>query len=127
MLLRKILKKERSKEKNCDFCQIPYIFIDFEKDITNNIFDEVLLWEYHRKLFFHLQQIFHPDKTALCCFLDDEFHYRGRNWYTGETWSVSQSESIAYSKKLKLDELKKSGCVLFFKRKNKKVQYIKYI
>ena len=67
----------------------------------------MFLWEHHRKLFFHLQQIFDTDKTALCCFLDNEFHCRDRDWYTGETWSVSQSESIAYSEKLKMDGLKK--------------------
>ena len=50
----KYYKKKGSNEKNCDFCQIPYIFSDFEKDITKNIFDEVFLWEYHRKLFFLL-------------------------------------------------------------------------
>ena len=34
--------KKGSKEKDSDICQIPYIF------------DEVFLWEYHRKLFFLL-------------------------------------------------------------------------
>ena len=108
LLLRKILLKKGSKEKNSDICQIPYIFY------------EVFLWEYHRKLFFLLQQIFDADKTALCCFLDDKFHYRGRDWYTGKTWSVSRSESIAYSKKLKMDELKKIGWSFSSRKKIKK-------
>ena len=43
----------------------------------------------------------------MVCFLDDEFHNRGRDWYTGETWSVFQNELIAYSEKLKMDGLKK--------------------
>ena len=50
-IAKNIIKKKESKEKNCDLCQIPYIFIDFEKDITNNIFDE------------------DTDKTAVCCLL----------------------------------------------------------
>ena len=100
-ITKNILKKE-SKEKNSYICQIPYIF------------DEVFLWEYHRNFFFLLQQIFDTDKTALCFFLDDKFHYRGRDLYTGKTWSVSKSESIAYSEKLKMDELKKRWLVIFF-------------
>ena len=119
--------KKGSNEKNCDFCPIPYIFSDFEKDITKNIFDEVFLWEYHSKLVFHLQQVFDTDKTALCCFLDDEFHYRGRGWDTEETWSVSQIESIVYSEKLKMNELKKSASVFLFQKKSKKTVYKIYI
>ena len=55
-----------------------------------------------------MHQIFNVDKSALYCFLDDEFHYQGREWRIGKTWSVSQTESINYTEKLKLDELKKS-------------------
>ena len=52
-------------------------------------------------------QVFSADKSALCCFLNDEFHYQGRDWRSGETCSVSKTESIDYTEKLKLDELKK--------------------
>ena len=111
----KNIMNKRIKGKSCDLCQIPYIF------------DEVFLCEYYRKLFFHLQQIFDTCKTLLCCFLDDEFHYRGRDWYKRKTWSVSQSESIAYSEKLKMNEINKSDWVPFFQKNNKKLQYAKYI
>lgn len=63
------------------------------------MFNESFLWEYHSKLNFHLQQVFDTDKTALCCFLDDDFYYTGRDWHTGEIWRVSQTELIEYSKK----------------------------
>ena len=58
-------------------------FLRFEKDI-NNMFNEPFLWEYHSKLDFHPQQVFDIDKTALCCFLDDDFYYTGTDWHTGE-------------------------------------------
>ena len=51
------------------------IFCNFEKDIEKNWFDDAFLWEYHGRLAFHLNQVFSADKSALCCFLDDEFHY----------------------------------------------------
>ena len=41
------------------------------------MFNEPFLWEYHSKLDFHPQQVFDIDKTALCCFLDDDFYYTG--------------------------------------------------
>lgn len=88
------------------------------------MFNENLLWAYHNKLVFHLQNIFEIDKSATCyCLLDDQFYYRGRNWYTGKTWSVSLSQSIDYSEKLKMDEAKKS-CWGLFPRKIKKCTYI---
>ena len=100
--------KKRPTEKNCEICKIPLIFGNFEKDLEKNWFDDVFLWKYHSQLFFHLYQIFNVDKSALYYFLDDEFHYQGRDWRRGKTWSVSQTESINYTEKLKLDELKKS-------------------
>ena len=65
------------------------------------------LWEYHNKLNFHVQVIFMIDESALCCFLDDEFQSRRRDWYTRETWNVSLSDQIEYQEKLKIDEIKK--------------------
>lgn len=44
-------------------------FCDFKKDLSNNMFNENLLWAYHNKLVFHLQNIFEIDKSATCyCF-----------------------------------------------------------
>ena len=35
------------------------------------------------------------------CFLNDEFEYSSRDWYTGENWSVKLKDSIEYSNYLK--------------------------
>ena len=64
------------------------------------------------------------DKSALCCFLDNEFDYRERDWYTGETWNVSLSEQIEYQEKLKMEEEKKKCWGPFLREKrNKKNVY----
>ena len=103
----KNMEKKRLEEINCELCRITIIFADFEKDIYENMFNDVFLWNYHSKLIFHLCQIFEIEKAALCCFLDDEFHYRGRDRLTGKTWSISQTEPLKHEMKLKLEELKK--------------------
>ena len=94
------------KRNKMRFLSYSIYFWRFEKDINNNMFNESFLWEYHSKLDFHLQQVFDIDKT-LCCFLDDNFYYTGRDWHTGEIRRVSQTELIEYRKKLKMDEIKK--------------------
>ena len=91
-----IRKRKTSNEKDCQLCQILLIFCDFEKGLKNNMFNKNFLWEYHNKLTFHLQKIFEMDKSVLCCFRDNGFHYRGRDWYTGETWNISLSEQTEY-------------------------------
>ena len=101
------MEKKRLEEINCELCRIPIIFADFEKDIYENIFNDVFLLNYQSKLIFHLYEIFETDKAALCCFLNDEFHYRGRDRLTGKTWSISQKESLEQGMNLKLEELKK--------------------
>lgn len=98
--------KKRSNKKNCPLCQIPFIFSGFE-DLSNNMIEEKTIWKYHKKLLFHLQGIFDFDKTALHCFLDTEFQYKDRDWYTGETWRVSFSDQLDYEEKIKLNEAKK--------------------
>ena len=99
--------KKMPNKKNCPLCQIPAIFSNFERDLENNMLDESFLWSYHEKLIFHLQEIFDTDKSALCCFLDDKFYYRGRDWRTEETWSVSLSKQIDYQEKIKKDKARK--------------------
>ena len=64
------------------------------------------------------------DKSALCCFLDNGFDYRARNWYTGETWNVSLSEQTEYQEKLKMEEEKKSVGALSSGKKGTKKMYI---
>ena len=67
------------------------------------------------------------DKSALCCFLGNEFHYRGRDWYTGETWNVSLSKQIEYQEKLKMDEEKKGVGALSSRKKGIKKMYINLV
>lgn len=69
--------------------------------------EEKTIWKYHKKLLFHLQGIFDFDKTALHCFLDTEFQYKDRDWYTGETWRLSFSDQLDYEEKIKLNEAKR--------------------
>ena len=59
------------------------------------------------RLIFYLQEIFETYKTALCCFLDAEYHYRGSDQQTGETWNVSLSKQIALEEKIWLKDEKK--------------------
>ena len=70
------------------------------------MFNKSFLGSYNSKFVFHLQEIFDTDKSALCCFLGDEFYYHGRDWRTGETWSISLSKQIDYQEKIKKDEAK---------------------
>ena len=84
--------KERKKhptKRTAHFVKFLWSFVTSKRTWEKNMFNEKFLWDYHNKFIFHLQQIFEMDKSALCCFLDNEFHYRGRDWYTGKTWNVS--------------------------------------
>ena len=80
--------------------------------------------DYHKRLIFHLQEIFETDKTALCCFLDAEYHYRGRDWQTGETWNFPLSEQIEFEEKIWLDNEKKTTAGTIPTRKIKKAMYL---
>ena len=71
------------------------------------MFNEKFLKDYQSKLYYHLQELFYVNIESLYCFLLDEYTYKGRDWYTGETWSVSLSDSIRYQEKIKMDEIKK--------------------
>ena len=73
------------------------------------MFSEGYLRNYHLKLIPYLNKRFFQNKSSICCFLDDEYTYRGHDWYSGETWSVSLSESIKYSEKIKMDEIKRKN------------------
>ena len=95
-------------------CQVSYIFIDFERDLSFNMLNEKLLWQYHEKLMFHLEEIFL--KSALDCFWDTKLHHKRRDSYTGETWCVSFSDQIEYETKIKIDEFQKKGFGAFKKK-----------
>ena len=79
------------KKLKCQLCVIPTIFLEFEKDTEKTMFDIDFLYSYYSKLCFQLNQIFDEDKTAAECFLHSEYKFRGRDWTSGETWSVSLS------------------------------------
>ena len=84
------------------------------------MFNEVFLWDYNKRLIFHLQAIFETDKTALCCFLDTEYRYGSRHWQIGETWNVPLSEQIEFEEKIWLGNEKKTTAGTIPTRKIKK-------
>lgn len=96
-------------EKKCQTCVIPMVFSNFEKDIDSNLFDVNFLHDYYSKLDIHLNQMFDEKKGVVCCFLHQEFEHKGRDWTTGRTWSVSFTDSIRWSKKIKIDQMKAKG------------------
>lgn len=91
-------------ENNSPLCQVLVIFSNFEKDLSDNMFDESFVWWYHGKLVFQLQEIFEMYKSALCCFLDNETQSTCRDWYMGETWSISLRDQIDYEEKFKVNK-----------------------
>ena len=84
--------------KKCAFCEIQTVFSGFEKTICENRKNLVACPKRHLPL---LMRIFEEDKTAVDCFLDDEYVYTERDWYTGETCCVYLRESIDYSNSIK--------------------------
>ena len=75
--------------KNCcinnfNFCQIPEIFSEFEKDLDIFQFDFNYLKKYHSRLVPFLIEIFKADESACECFLNDEFTCSGRDWNNGK-------------------------------------------
>ena len=54
------------------------IFSGFEKDLDVNEFNHFLVSD-HSKLIEHLIEIFRLDKSAVSCFLSQEFEYSGRD------------------------------------------------
>ena len=80
-------EKEEKNEK-CTICKLQMIFNNFEEDLNKNMFDEEFLYDYNTRLKYNLIELFETNKCALCCFLGDKYHYRGRDWTTGYTWNV---------------------------------------
>ena len=98
------------------FCQISLIFSDFEEDLSTNQFDWNFLKAYHEKLMFHLDEVFTVDKSTTEYFPDDDFVYKGRDWWMGGNWNVPLLEQIEYQTKIKIDQEKKKYWVIFFKK-----------
>ena len=50
---------------------------------------------------------FEKEKSAICCFVGEEYRYTGRDRYAGRRWCVSQTKFIEHTMKNKMDEIKK--------------------
>ena len=97
---------DEKKKLKCQLCGIPTILLEFEKDTEKNMFDLDLLHFYYSKLCFKWNQLFDEDKTSADCFLHNGYEFKGRDWTSGETWSVSLLESLRYNEKIKFAQLK---------------------
>ena len=67
------------KVKKNLICKINNGFGDFEYELTENIFNELYLQNCCLKLVPYLKGLFYKNKSSLCCFLESEFEYRGRD------------------------------------------------
>ena len=83
-------------KNNVACARYQYFFSNFEEDLDKNQFKNYFLRLYHSKLVYYLMQIFSLNKSAIKCFLFDEFIYSGPDWYTGKRWSISLREQIKY-------------------------------
>ena len=61
---------------------------------------------YFSKVCFQLNQLFDEKLDAVCCFLHQESEHKGRDWRSGETWSISLSHNIYYNERIKIGQLK---------------------
>ena len=71
-------------------CFIPIIFNDFEKDVERNFSHVNFLFNYYTELCLELLELFDQKKDRIECF-QGEYEFGGRDWYTGEYWSVTLS------------------------------------
>ena len=88
---------KRLKSNFCQICKIPSIFYDFESFVNKNRFNMDKLCKYYDRLFKELVKLFYQRPNAADCFLGSEYYYGGSDWYSGEYWRVSLTESIHYS------------------------------
>ena len=75
------------------------------------MFIELFLKDYNEKWYHHLMELFDTNKTALCCFLDEEYHHKGRDRCTGETWDVPLSEQMRYEEDIKINQMKQKKTI----------------
>ena len=102
-----VVRRKRKKQRGkCTICKIPMIFYDFKDDLEKNMFIELFLKDYNEKWYHHLMELFDTNKSALCCFLDEEYHHKGRDRCTGETWDVPLSEQKRYEEDIKINQMK---------------------
>lgn len=70
------------------------------------MFDVDILNSCYGKFSHELMELFDENKSCIDCLLYHEYTFSGRNWNTGETWSVPLSESIRYNERIKINQLK---------------------
>ena len=88
-------------------CKIPKIFTNFINDIDSNIFDYEFLYFYYTKLTKELLKLIDRNrKNCIDCFLN-EYVFGGRDYSTATSWSIPLSESIRYTEKIQIDQLKR--------------------
>ena len=98
-------------------CKIPEIFTNFINNIDNNIFEYEFRYFYYTKLTKELLKLIDYNikiayirliiyKDCIDYFLNG-YVFRGRDYSTATSWSVSLSESIRYTEKVQIDRLKR--------------------
>ena len=80
----------------CAMCTIPIDFSNFEENLDKNEFNENFLRSHHARQVHYLVEDFCLNKSSLECFLFEEVCYSGRDWNTGQRWSVPLKEQIEY-------------------------------
>ena len=85
----------------CAMCTIPIDFSNFEENLDKNEFNENFLRSHHARQVHYLVEDFCLNKSSLECFLFEEVCYSGRDWNTGQRWSVPLKEQIEYRQLLK--------------------------
>ena len=79
-------------------CKTPKIFTDSVNDIDNSIFDYEFLYFYYTR--------FTKELLKLIKWVN-EFVFGGRDYTTATFWSIPLSESIRYTEKIQIDQLKR--------------------
>ena len=91
----------------CQICKIPNIFLNFERGIDKRMFNFNFLNQYYDRLTHELLKLFDQKQDVVECF-QGEYVYSSRDWYTGEHWRVTLSESIPYCEKIHLNQMKET-------------------
>ena len=97
----------QNRRGKCQMCKTPKLFTKIMEDIDNNMFDqEFLLFHYTKLTKKLLKLIDHDKKECINSFLN-EYVLGGRDCNTATSWSVPLSESIQYTEKIQIEQLKR--------------------
>ena len=88
-------------DETCAFCCIQIYFNGFEKTLRKNRYHRKNLVPCHEQLIPLLMRVLQKDQTAVECFLDCQYIFVERDWYSGEPRAISLRESINYSFSIK--------------------------